>query len=85
MNLFPDLDGLSRHVNWGTRVQVEKRKHAPNRALERPGRDGASYSEASLAVGGSTRRVSSSMIADKNGYSRQLSAAVQAALNSTIK
>jgi hypothetical protein len=24
VNLFPDLDGLSRHVNWETRVQVEK-------------------------------------------------------------
>ncbi len=26
VNLFPDLDGLSRQVNWETRVQVEKRK-----------------------------------------------------------
>jgi hypothetical protein len=25
VNLFPDLDGLSRHINWQTRVQVEKR------------------------------------------------------------
>src|ERR1017187_664224 len=23
-NLFPDLDGLSRHINWETRVQVER-------------------------------------------------------------
>lgn len=27
VNLFPDLDGLSRHINWETRVQVEKRDH----------------------------------------------------------
>jgi hypothetical protein len=26
VNLFPDLDGLSRQVNWETGVQVEKRK-----------------------------------------------------------
>jgi hypothetical protein len=25
VNLFPDLDGLSRHINWETRVMVEKR------------------------------------------------------------
>jgi hypothetical protein len=25
VNLFPDLDGLSKHLNWKTRVQVEKR------------------------------------------------------------
>jgi hypothetical protein len=24
VNLFPDLDGLSRHINWETRVQVER-------------------------------------------------------------
>ena len=26
VNLFPDLDGLSRQVNWETRLQVEKHK-----------------------------------------------------------
>lgn len=25
VNLFPELDGLSRHTNWQTRIQVEKR------------------------------------------------------------